>query len=522
MMQPLALQNGNEGRLNALLAKLGLPPDNSAVQSLDSTGTWAQKLGLQDPGAFAARANSGNLTRDDIQKIGQISSVAPQIDANGRVTNAIAFWSDAVTRAEHGESGNGGIFGIKELSTGIPFVDNTASMLLGNTTGGQTGYNAATGGDVKQGVTTDLAGLAAGAGLSQALPSLGLSTVAPTAGPAATGSTLANLAQRIQLADAGTTMTDVSPGVLSSGSGASTADMMANLEAEQAAQGAAMQAADPAVGSSTAGTGLWSTNTFAPSFTLSPTLATVGTTAAAKALTSGQDPNADPNTNINTGPASTSTGQTSDQNSPGIQHDGVTPVPSPIPSSSGPGTSNALSRILDGTASTADYLSLGGDALGTGLGIYTSNEQANKLKEIADRYYAMGEPSRARYEATFAPGFDINSLPWLNGAIDTSTDALLRRASTGGNPVGNPGAMAEILKYVTGNVALPALQNYRTQNANTGGYSSFNTAAPTAATGAVGADSNVYNAIGYGIGALTTPRMTLTDLARSLNMGGLT
>jgi hypothetical protein len=173
MMLPLALQNGNEGKLAARLEKYAAP-------ALDATGIWAQKLGLLDPAGFAARANSGNLTKDDIAKIGQTSSVAPQIDSNGRVTNAIDFWSDAVTRAEHGESG-GGIFGIKELSSGIPMVDNLASMLLGNTTGGQTGYNLATGNDVKQGVATDVAGLAAGAGLAQALPSLGLSTVAPTA-----------------------------------------------------------------------------------------------------------------------------------------------------------------------------------------------------------------------------------------------------------------------------------------------------------------------------------------------------
>lgn len=177
---------------------------------------------------------------------------------------------------------------------------------------------------------------------------------------------------------------------------------------------------------------------------------------------------------------------------------------------------------MDGTASTADWLSVIGGGAATGLGIYGANEQANKLKEIADRYYATGAPSRDRYEASFAPGFRAADMPGYQDALDTSTESLLRKASTGGNPVGNPGVMAEIAKYVTGNVALPALQNYRSQNANTGGYSSFNTAAPSAATGAVGAGSNVYNAIGSGIADLTNPRMTLADLARSLNTRGLT
>lgn len=243
-----------------------------------------------------------------------------------------------------------------------------------------------------------------------------------------------------------------------------------------------------------------------------------GGTAAAQAV----NPASDPNTNVNAGPADPTQGQTTDPNSPGIQNDGVTPVTTPTTGSSGSGSSGALSRIMDGTASTADWLSVIGGGAATGLGIYGANEQANKLKEIADRYYATGAPSRDRYEASFAPGFRAADMPGYQDALDTSTESLLRKASTGGNPVGNPGVMAEIAKYVTGNVALPALQNYRSQNANTGGYSSFNTAAPSAATGAVGAGSNVYNAIGSGIADLTNPRMTLADLARSLNTRGLT
>lgn len=184
---------------------------------------------------------------------------------------------------------------------------------------------------------------------------------------------------------------------------------------------------------------------------------------------------------------------------------------------SGAAAGSAISRILDGTASTADWTSVLGTAAATGVGIYGANEQANKLKEIADRLYATGAPSRGRYEASFDPGFTMANDPGYQGALDTTTDTLLRRASVGGNPVGNPGVLAEIAKYVTGNVALPALQNYRTQNANTGGYSSFNTAAPTTATNAVNAGANVYGDVGYGIGQATNPRpqFSLSDIYRS-------
>lgn len=194
-------------------------------------------------------------------------------------------------------------------------------------------------------------------------------------------------------------------------------------------------------------------------------------------------------------------------------------APSPVTTgATSAATSSALSRILDGTASTADWTSILGTAGATGLGIYGANEQANKLKEIADRYYATGAPSRARYEGSFDPNFKVTDIPGYSQALDTTTDTLLRKASPGGNPAGNPSVLSEIAKYVTGNVALPTIQNYRTQNANTGGYSSFNTAAPTTATNAINAGGNVYGDLGYGIGQATNPRpqISLSDIMRGL------
>lgn len=262
MMRPLALQNGNEGRIAAILARYGLTAaGGDSAPTLDATGIWAQKLGLQDPGGFAARANTGQLTRDDIARIGQTSSVAPQIDASGRVTNAVDFWSDAVTRAQHGESGSGGILGMKELSTGIPLIDSVLGNFATGNVAGQTGYNAATGGDVKQGVALDVAGLATGAGLSQALPSLGLSTVAPTvaagAPPSVAGSVLADFAAPASV-DA---INAATPGTITMGVPASEITGSALVPAGAAAAGAAAGAGGAAttgaagtVGGAAAGT----------------------------------------------------------------------------------------------------------------------------------------------------------------------------------------------------------------------------------------------------------------------------
>lgn len=186
-----------------------------------------------------------------------------------------------------------------------------------------------------------------------------------------------------------------------------------------------------------------------------------------------------------------------------------------------------LSKVLSGdvglkelgnAVSLGDALKTLGNVGSTAASVYGANETANKMKEISDQYMALGAPSRARYEASFGKDFDINADPTYKQALDTATESMLRKGSVGGNPFGNPGTLAEILKYTTGNVALPYLQNYRNQNAATGGYGAFNTAAPGAATGAVNAGGEVYTDIGRGLSRITNPQQSL---AQFLKQAGL-
>lgn len=195
----------------------------------------------------------------------------------------------------------------------------------------------------------------------------------------------------------------------------------------------------------------------------------------------------------------------------------------------------ALSRLIDGTATSADLLSLGGTLGTTALGLYGADQKADALSGLVDsenaRYaqnYATGAPSRARYEGSFAPGFDITTAdPALSGAMNTTMDTLLRRLSaTSGNPFGDPGGLAEANKYVMGNVALPALQNYRNQNASTGGYGAFNTAAgsgPNAnlAMAGINAAGSGLDAIGYGAENLFNPKTSLADLLKQFGRQGV-
>lgn len=186
------------------------------------------------------------------------------------------------------------------------------------------------------------------------------------------------------------------------------------------------------------------------------------------------------------------------------------------------GGSTALSRILDGTATTADYLSVGGGLGAAGLGVYGANQQAGALNDLADKYLAIGAPSRARYESSFAPGFTMAKDPGYTDALDQTTKSFLHKASIGGNPAESPNAWMQTLKDVNSTFAYPALQNYRNQNSSTGGYGAFNTAAPAAATGAVNAQTGVYNAIGAGAADIFNPRpaqITLNDIYRAARGG---
>jgi len=186
-------------------------------------------------------------------------------------------------------------------------------------------------------------------------------------------------------------------------------------------------------------------------------------------------------------------------------------------------TGSVLSRIIDGSATAADWASLAGTGLSTGLGVLGANQQANAYSDVADKYLALGAPSRTRLEASYAPGFNLASAdPAFQGALDTAAQAAARATSArAGNPVDNPGAYAEMQKYITNSVALPQLNAYRSQ-LGTFGNLGTNVAGTTDAASA-GQTGSMYNALGYGLGQITQPQSNtnsaLSDLLKRYSTG---
>lgn len=174
----------------------------------------------------------------------------------------------------------------------------------------------------------------------------------------------------------------------------------------------------------------------------------------------------------------------------------------------------ALQRILSGDGTAADYADIGLKALPGVLGAFGASQQSGKLGSLATQFGEYGAPSRARYEASFAPGFTMASDPGYQDALDASSKATLHSLSVNGNPAGSPNAWAASLADNNAKFAYPALQNYRSQALNASGIPNYNAAAPGLATGQLQSNANVYNGIGAAIGNVTNPQQSLADILK--------
>ena len=165
---------------------------------------------------------------------------------------------------------------------------------------------------------------------------------------------------------------------------------------------------------------------------------------------------------------------------------------------------SALSRLIDGTATTSDYTALLGTLGATGLGLAGANAQGNALKDVYNQQMQLGAPYRDMLAQSYSPNFSMADQPDFKNALDIGAQAAARATSAKvGNPVDNPGAYAEMQKYISGSLALPQLNTYRSQLA-TNGQLGTNTAG-AAAIGGAQSQGGTYNALGYGLGQLTQP-----------------
>lgn len=176
---------------------------------------------------------------------------------------------------------------------------------------------------------------------------------------------------------------------------------------------------------------------------------------------------------------------------------------------------SALSRILGGNATDADWLSVIGTAGATGLGMIGANQQADAYSDVSNKWMQQGQWARDALKGTFDPGYSMASQPDFMNALNIGADAAARATSAKvGNPVDNPGAYAEMQKYISGSLALPQLNTTRNLLMNAGNVGTG--AAGTADMSAAGQTGGMYNALGYGLGQLTQPANPYTGALQKL------
>ena len=112
----------------------------------------------------------------------------------------------------------------------------------------------------------------------------------------------------------------------------------------------------------------------------------------------------------------------------GIGDTGALPAGSTTPGTMTAAQQSALSRIINGTATTDDWVRVLGTAGATGLSMFNSNQQANSLTDIANQQIALREPFRAK-----AVGY-LNNANTFYGSTEggAAMEAILQRLSPGG------------------------------------------------------------------------------------------
>jgi len=182
------------------------------------------------------------------------------------------------------------------------------------------------------------------------------------------------------------------------------------------------------------------------------------------------------------------------------------------PGGTATGAATALSRILDGTATTADWISALGTVGATGLGMYSSNQNANALRDIANQSRQDRAPFLGKANEWLANPEAYGAGPG-RAAVNTTLGALGARF---GNPIGSGTA----LQLATD----AGLRDWRSAVTGFGnlGLSGEDTRA-TLLSGAAGKDADVYSNLAGGVSDLLNPKRTstLADLYRQYQMSGL-
>ena len=167
----------------------------------------------------------------------------------------------------------------------------------------------------------------------------------------------------------------------------------------------------------------------------------------------------------------------------------------------------ALSRIIDGTATTQDWVSVLGTAGATGLGMYSAGQRESGLEAEAARQRA----ERAPYLQA-SQGWLANPQSYLEGPGQAAMNATLQGLSVRGNPLGSGTSLG-----IANTAALGDWRNAVTGMGNLGLGGQNIQANLMGQAGQAGAD--IWGNLAGGISDIINPRRSLADLMREYKIG---
>jgi hypothetical protein len=173
----------------------------------------------------------------------------------------------------------------------------------------------------------------------------------------------------------------------------------------------------------------------------------------------------------------------------------------------------AAGSMFGGLVDDSEWLKILARGVPGLLGAFGAASQAEDYEDLANQYMNMGAPYRSRLEQLYGNPQSFLNSPEVRVPIQQGTDMLARSLSVKGNPAGSGNALQELQNYAS-NQLFGRLGEEKNRLANYGGLSRFAEAAPGAATGAIGAQKGVYDALGAGAADIFNPprRYTLQDL----------
>lgn len=182
-------------------------------------------------------------------------------------------------------------------------------------------------------------------------------------------------------------------------------------------------------------------------------------------------------------------------------------------------TAGQVFKSVTGSSDSADWMKMLGSLGAAGLGAYASNQQTSALEDMAKRYEGYGAPYRQKLSDLYANPDSFLQSNEVQKPVQQGTDMLMRSLSMQGNPFGSGNALQQGQSYASDQL-FGKLGQEKDRLAGFGGLASYNAAAPTASTSAIGSSANTYNAIGSGLGNIFNPpkteSQTMADFIKAL------